>query len=70
MQKKQFDITGMTCSACSSRVEQCVAKLPGVAEVSVNLEEKAAKVKLTQNVTDEAYKAAVETTGYQLTEIK
>ena len=37
MCKEQFDITGMTCSACSTRVEQCVAKLPGVAEVSVNL---------------------------------
>ena len=37
MQKEQFDIPGMTCSACSARVEQCVAKLPGVAEVSVNL---------------------------------
>ncbi len=70
MQKKQFDITGMTCSACSARVEQCVAKLPGVEEVSVNLEEKAAKVKLTQNATDEVFKAAVETAGYQLTEIK
>ena len=70
MQKEQFDITGMTCSACSARVEQCVAKLPGVAEASVNLEEKAAKVKLTQSVTDEVFKAAVETAGYQLTEIK
>ena len=30
-------MTGMTCSACSSRVEQCVSKLEGVKEVSVNL---------------------------------
>ena len=37
MHKEQFDITGMTCSACSSRVESCVRKLPGVNEVSVNL---------------------------------
>jgi len=37
MQKEQFDITGMTCSACSSRVEGCIVKLPGVQEVSVNL---------------------------------
>ena len=37
MKKEQFDITGMTCSACSSRVEGCVVKLPGVKEVSVNL---------------------------------
>ena len=33
MKKEQFDITGMTCSACSSRVEGCVVKLPGVETV-------------------------------------
>ena len=35
--KEKFDVTGMTCSACSSRVEKCVAKLPGIQEVTVNL---------------------------------
>lgn len=35
--KEKFDVTGMTCSACSSRVEKCVSKLEGVDEVSVNL---------------------------------
>ena len=35
--KGKFDVTGMTCSACSSRVEKCVRKLEGVKEVSVNL---------------------------------
>ena len=37
MCKEQFDITGMTCSACSARVEKSVAKLSGIREVSVNL---------------------------------
>lgn len=37
MQKEQFDITGMTCSACSARVEKSVSRLPGIHEVSVNL---------------------------------
>lgn len=37
MRKEQFDITGMTCSACSARVEKSVAKLDGVQEVAVNL---------------------------------
>ena len=37
LRKEQFDITGMTCSACSARVEKSVAKLPGIQEVSVNL---------------------------------
>ena len=37
LQKDQFDITGMTCSACSARIEKSVGKLSGIKEVSVNL---------------------------------
>lgn len=33
----RFDITGMTCSACSAHVEKAVRALPGVQQVSVNL---------------------------------
>ena len=35
--KEKFDVTGMTCSACSSHVEKSVGKLAGVDNVSVNL---------------------------------
>lgn len=37
MEKSEFDITGMTCSACSGRIEKKVSKLEGVEEVNVNL---------------------------------
>ncbi|MBQ1914812.1 MAG: heavy metal translocating P-type ATPase [Selenomonadaceae bacterium] len=37
MKKERFDVTGMTCSACSARVEKAVAGLEGIGEVSVNL---------------------------------
>lgn len=37
MVKEQFDVTGMTCSACSSHVEKSVSKVEGVDKVSVNL---------------------------------
>ena len=37
MKKERFEVTGMTCSACSARVEKAVAELPGTAGVSVNL---------------------------------
>lgn len=35
--KEKFDITGMTCSACSARVEKAVSKLDGMRAVNVNL---------------------------------
>jgi len=35
--KVKFNITGMTCSACSSHVQRAVEKLEGAAEVQVNL---------------------------------
>ena len=37
MLKAKFNVTGMTCSACSARVERAVAKLNGTSDVSVNL---------------------------------
>lgn len=35
--KQKFDITGMSCAACSARVDKCVSVLDGVESVSVNL---------------------------------
>ena len=37
MTHEKFDITGMTCSACSAHVEKSVKKLSGIASVNVNL---------------------------------
>ena len=35
--KQQFTITGMTCSACSARVERVARGVPGVTKADVNL---------------------------------
>lgn len=35
--KESYEITGMSCSACSARIERCVGKLEGIENVSVNL---------------------------------
>ncbi len=35
--EKQFDVDGMTCSACSAAVEKVTRKLPGVQLSEVNL---------------------------------
>ena len=37
MAKQKFNITGMTCSACSAHVEKAVNRLEGVKAASVNL---------------------------------
>ena len=37
MKKEQFSVTGMTCAACSARVEKAVGRLAGVDKVAVNL---------------------------------
>ncbi len=37
MKKEVFDITGMTCSACSARIEKGVSGMEGAQEVNVNL---------------------------------
>ena len=36
MKKEKYDITGMSCSACSSRIEKTLSKKEGVEDVSVN----------------------------------
>ena len=33
---RQFDVSGMSCVSCQSRVEKAVSKVPGVLECSVS----------------------------------
>ena len=59
---KQFNVTGMSCAACSARVEKAVSKVPGVTGCSVSLLTNAMGVEGT--ATDEAIIAAVVEAGY------
>ena len=63
--KEQFDITGMTCSACSARIEKSVGRLPGIKEVSVNLLKNSMVASYDESVLDTAgIVQAVEKAGY------
>lgn len=65
MKKERFDVTGMTCSACSARVEKAVSKLPGIQEVSVNLLTNSMQVSFNEDeLTVNDIIAAVEHEGY------
>ena len=68
MQKEQFDITGMTCSACSSRVNKAVAALDGVGDVAVNLLKNSMAVTFDESkITADAIAQAVVKAGYGAT---
>lgn len=52
MKKEVFDITGMTCSACSARIEKGVSGMEGAQEVNVNLLKNSMTVTYDENRTD------------------
>ena len=61
---EQFTVTGMSCAACSARVEKAVSKVPGVTSCSVSLltnsmgvEGDASSEKIIAAVTDAGYGA-------------
>ena len=63
--KQTFQVTGMTCSACSAHVEKAVAKVPGVEACPVNLMLGSMVVSYDENATNaEAIIAAVVDAGY------
>lgn len=59
----RFDVTGMSCAACSARVEKAVAKVEGVDSVAVNLLTNSMAV--TGKADADAVKKAVSDAGYE-----
>ena len=59
---KQYDVTGMSCAACSARVEKAVSQVPGVTSCSVSLLTNSMGVEGTAS--PEAIVKAVEEAGY------
>ena len=62
---EQYNVTGMSCAACSARVEKAVGKVPGVEQCSVSLLTNSMGVEGTATV--DAVIAAVEEAGYGAT---
>ena len=54
MHKELLDITGMSCSACSSRIEKVVGRMEGVEEIAVNLLTNKAQVSYDESKLDTA----------------
>ncbi|WP_277258811.1 heavy metal translocating P-type ATPase [Phascolarctobacterium succinatutens] len=65
MKKQLLDITGMSCSACSSRIEKVVNRMQGVEQMSVNLLKNNAHVTFDESVVNEkAIIARIEKLGF------
>ena len=70
MSKDELKVTGMTCAACSARVERVVGKLDGVESVRVNLATEKMSVEInSQKISMSVVKQAVEKAGYGWAEI-
>ena len=80
MAKEKYNITGMSCAACSAKVERVVGKLDGVENVSVNLltnsmqveykEDKLSSNDIIKNIADVGYGASLATATKQKKEEK
>lgn len=66
--KQTFDVTGMTCAACSSRVEKTTNRVEGVHKANVNLLKNSMEVEFEQDanvsLVTQAIEAAVDKAGY------
>ena len=68
LETSTFDIGGMTCAACVSRVEKSLLKLDGVADARVNLATEVASVTFSVEALGlEDLTAAVSKAGYTAT---
>lgn len=80
MLKEKYNITGMSCAACSAKVERVVGKIEGVEKVSVNLltnsmqveykEDKLSSNDIIKNIADAGYGASLATATKQKKEEK
>ncbi len=68
--EKVISIEGMACMHCVKHVQEALAAVPGVQEVTVDLEGKSATVSVDGSVTDEALKAAVDGAGYEALSVR
>ncbi|MDX9888590.1 MAG: heavy metal translocating P-type ATPase [Anaerovoracaceae bacterium] len=70
MKKETIKIKGMTCAACSARVEKVIEKMEGVKEVSVNLATGKATLLFNESeITLEEIKREISKAGYQPVDI-
>ena len=65
--KITVDVVGMTCAACSARIEKSILKLEGVGKVNVNLSTNKATVEYDDSkIQKDDIVKTIEKTGYEV----
>lgn len=67
--KRKILIEGMSCAHCVNHVTEALKEI-GAKNVEVNLERKLATAEISENITDEAIKLAIEDAGYDVVGIE
>jgi len=67
--KKKILVEGMSCGHCVNHVSEALKDI-GAKDVEVSLDKKLASVEISENITDEAIKAAIEEAGYDVVRIE
>ena len=61
---KTIDVDGMTCDNCVFKVIRALEKIDGVKIAAASLEKQSAQVGLTENISDEVLREAINKAGY------
>lgn len=68
MTKRRYRITGMSCSACSARVQQAASSIEGVSQANVNLLKNELSLELDEGYCESSLIQAIEKAGYGVQE--
>ncbi|OFW75076.1 MAG: hypothetical protein A2201_13135 [Alicyclobacillus sp. RIFOXYA1_FULL_53_8] len=66
MQTEILKVNGMTCNHCKHAVESALKDVPGIANAVVDLTKGEVEVELSQAVSKEDLRAAIDEAGYEL----
>ncbi|MBU3112590.1 heavy-metal-associated domain-containing protein [Clostridium lacusfryxellense] len=67
--KKKILVEGMSCGHCSNHVSEALKEI-GAKDVEVSLDKKLATAEISEDITDEAIKVAIEEAGYDVVGIQ
>ena len=67
--KKKILVEGISCVHCVNHVTEALMQI-GAKDVVVNIDKKLATAEISDNITDEVIKAAIEEVGYDVVQIE